>query len=240
MIDNQKDNTGLLDGENARVCTCCKVLKPFSAFSKMKAGKYGLTASCKECNNFKTRAKYAANPEKKLVKNRQYLLDHKESFSEYRKQWAIENADKIKEKSKKYYEENADAIRLKLDKWKKENFARYKEAAKEYYQANKEEINKRAVLNRKKNSHIYNEKTRRYAAKRRAGTSNKLTSKDLQDMQDFYALAKAMSEVTGEKWQVDHIVPITHELVCGLHVPWNLQILTASENIIKSNNFTVG
>jgi hypothetical protein len=54
-------------------------------------------------------------------------------------------------------------------------------------------------------------------------------------MQEAYRLAKLRSEITGFQWQVDHIVPLKHELVCGLHCEKNMNVIPAIENISKGN-----
>lgn len=62
---------------------------------------------------------------------------------------------------------------------------------------------------------------------------------DLSLVNAFYVEAKRLESMDGIPRHVDHEIPLKHKLVCGLHVPGNLRVLTATENMRKHNAFEV-
>lgn len=60
---------------------------------------------------------------------------------------------------------------------------------------------------------------------------------DCQQIKEIYQLATKISQTTGIKHHVDHIVPLRGKRVCGLHVPVNLQVIPAIENMKKGNRW---
>lgn len=76
-------------------------------------------------------------------------------------------------------------------------------------------------------------------AKRRTiklqATPQWLTKEQYNEIKQFYIDAKDLQWLSEERLEVDHIVPLVSDIVCGLHVPWNLQILPKSQNVKKGN-----
>ena len=81
-----------------------------------------------------------------------------------------------------------------------------------------------------------------YRWKIKRGTPCWLDDDQLKQIRDIYKERKHRNKIQGltnkshpDFWNVDHIVPLMHPLVCGLHVPWNLQLMRRCENASKSN-----
>ena len=122
-----------------------------------------------------------------------------------------------------------------------------KAAGRRYYEKNKELVLARASTRppeeRRKARKVWKIKNPEQAQisanawKRRAREASPrwLTQEQKKHIADIYMQARALTKRTGVKHVVDHIIPLRSNEVCGLHVPWNLQILTHIENSIKGN-----
>jgi hypothetical protein len=60
---------------------------------------------------------------------------------------------------------------------------------------------------------------------------------NMGEIRKKYNEAARLSWETGVPHVVDHIIPLNHPLVCGLHVAYNLRAITAGANGAKSNTW---
>lgn len=121
----------------------------------------------------------------------------------------------------------------------RKNIEHKRAKAREYYYSNVEKSRLNLRLNQQRNKPLF----AALAAKRRAAkllrTPTWLSAADTHAIKDLYRLAAQRTAETGVPWHVDHIVPLQGQSVSGLHVPWNLQLLPAADNIAKHNRYTV-
>ncbi len=124
-----------------------------------------------------------------------------------------------------------------------------KEKKHERYQANRDKVIERAKTRpyhevkeykrawKERNIQWVRADTKARRRKHRAATPPWLSRKQKAEIRNIYAIAITMSKTTGEQYVVDHIIPLRSDFVCGLHVPWNLRVITQEENLKKSNSF---
>lgn len=127
------------------------------------------------------------------------------------------------EYNKKYYSENKEVEYLRKELWYKNNPDKKVEHRKRYRLSNLTAIR---------------ESERLKNLERRTRVPNWLTREQRQEILNIYNLRDEVIMLTGDKYHVDHIVPLQGELICGLHVPWNLQILPAECNLSKGKSFS--
>lgn len=73
-----------------------------------------------------------------------------------------------------------------------------------------------------------------YKAAKLQRTPKWLTESDCIEINWAYEIASQRTLETSIPYEVDHIVPLRGKIVSGLHVPWNLQIVTKKKNRQKT------
>lgn len=170
-----------------------------------------MEGNCSICLQFSLLA--SANISKKTGK-RLYRSWCEKCEKDRKTKWRLNNKDKWNKKSKEWSEKNKGKSKEIKKKWRDANKDKMKLAKRKWGIGNKEKL--KAYVNMRK-------KRVKQATPKWLSEFHKLW------LFEIYHLAQITH------MQVDHIVPINNKDVCGLHVPWNLQLLTAKENYAKSN-----
>lgn len=108
---------------------------------------------------------------------------------------------------------------------------------KEYYNKNRQKIIERQRLWGKENPGLVRKQSAEKRARKRNSIPPWLTEEQKYQIRLMYTLAKTLEKNTGIKYHVDHIIPLKNDRMCGLHVPWNLQVIPDEENMRKNNRF---
>lgn len=142
-----------------------------------------------------------------------------------KKEWDLKNQDRVKENAKEfyktYYPENKEKILQRTIEWQQNNKEKYAAKRKRWYEKNKEKSFAKSA---------------KYRASKRNACPSWLDDTMKLEIEAIYLKANKISIETGMAHEVDHIVPLCSEIVCGLHVPWNLQVISQFDNRSKRNN----
>jgi len=158
---------------------------------------------------------------------KKYQANNSERLKEYHRRYYQENREKLLTCSKEQHRKNPIAARVRAKKWKQQNPERSKKLARKYWDKNKD--SERTRLKALETPEQKRENLARYRARKNNAMPVWLTSEDRSKIRAIYKGAARRG------LEVDHIIPIRNKIVCGLHVPWNLQLLSPTENKMKSN-----
>lgn len=113
-------------------------------------------------------------------------------------------------------------------KWYLNNKDKNNSYFREWFSNNKEKRREYKRRWREKNRGNYRASIAAYRAQKKLATPSWV---NMLEIKEIY------KDAVKKKLHVDHIIPLANPNVCGLHVPWNLQLLPKEENFKKGNRF---
>ena len=186
-------------------CNKCGNEKDIDCFSINRARKDGRMAICKTCDCVKSLEWIRKNPAKVAAKIKKYR---------------VENKDRLIQKDKEKYAKNKEKIIERVSVWSSKN----RDKTRLYCQNNYKE-----------NKPKYMAKSAERRARKMNASPKWLSAIELAQIQEMYDVAIAKYIQTGIRYHVDHIHPLQGDGFNGLHVPWNLQVISEFENLSKGN-----
>jgi hypothetical protein len=234
----------------------CAEVKPLSDFHKQSKAKDGVKSKCKVCTLADAKEYYSKNKSECQARSKAWKESNKLHVAEYRKKYVEENEDYIKSYRKEDYQKNKDRYSTKAKVYYEKNREHLISYSKEYYLKNKDHVSEynksyyeatkhdRVEDNRKRARDWYHNnraraisRNRERELKQKSATPKWLSEGHKKQIHAIYEHAKDCSVVSGEVYEVDHIIPLQGKNISGLHVPWNLQVLPMDVNRAKSNKY---
>lgn len=159
---------------------------------------------------------------------------HREYYHKRRALMTTAELDEFRKRQRKYnntyYQNNKEKMKKRSNDYRQKegNPEKRKQYNRAWREKNKEHCKHYAEKNRARYAAHCNERRARRLQARPVWVDNDV-------MKSLYKISRTVTAKTGVQHHVDHYYPLTHEQICGLDVPWNLQIITAKENAAKGN-----
>lgn len=190
---------------------------------------------CLQCRIEYSRKHYADNKEKYSEYAKNYRENNRDTLNEYNRQWARENPTATKQHRVKTYEKNKESRLQTCNRYYAKNRKTLIQNSIKWRKKNRDKSREISSKWQKNNRGTARALTAKRRAKRIKATPHWLSKKHHEQIKNIYQHSRLKEQVTNTPHHVDHIVPLNNPIVCGLHVPWNLQVLSAEDNLMKSN-----
>lgn len=207
----------------------------FGSAADLDAHRADKRIATRERAKVKAKERYQANREKMIAESRAWALANPERAKTLQQRWRQDNPDRCNELAREWRQENPDRYREIQKASRHKNADKVNARERRYYAEQQAEDPDRKAREIREWRAKNPGRARAIAAARRARVLRVTPPWADQDaLRQVYDVAAMLG------MEVDHVHPLKGKNFCGLHVPWNLQLLTRSENASKGNKLPAG